>query len=352
MANKPTRSQAVASQPATSQQHRIRRRRGQVREQLHQLAASGAGLEDLKEAQEEYALLARLTQEAETRTRQAALLSSIFVLLLIAGLLQLFRQGTVRLSVQGTVDTLIVTTSPSSTTVLEGVSVDSISVKTSASGGTWCKGSPAEESQCEHEVEDLLVARVVLHPESRLGISWEENCVHFDIIRGGLTSQFTFTDNEKLFGYDSKDSRLTQGDGLSLCDLPKRLLTVPRPRELVLGGQSDWGVATYLPSLEKGVVSLPTISREHTLFPTEALLVDGLSDASLTILAEDSLAVFVSGKATQVVTKIEGVKVRDLKPTLLQLAIHSTPVQGFLALIAGLVGAVLTISDRLKKLGY
>jgi len=338
----------------------IRRRLREARRRLRTAAAEGQEPTKLKAAQEEVTLLAGLTEHAARRRRQSVLRVAFFVILALAGLLQLIRLPEVDVTVEATTRNLTLSSGAASEVVLEGEAVELLSVDDAEGYRAWCRpdDQPGEEEEASEKASDCLpVGELVLngltfHPGGRFALSRADSCLDVEVHEGTTTLLWTFLHDEEEYGVGRGTAMLEPGDALRICGKPSEPLSVARPRRLFLGREGATPAArSASPALGEGTIVLASTAQKRTLLPTDMLIVDQLRDAFVTVRLGEAMVVSLSGIAGTLTSTRGGVVSRDLRPTLFVWATRSELVRGLLALLGGALGLLVALSDSLGKLG-
>lgn len=333
----------------------VRRRLSEARERLQAAAAGDEPVSRLEALEKEVALLEGLTERAAAKRRRVVLRVAFFLLVAVAGVLQMLRLPEVELTVEATTRHLTLSSGSASEVVLEAVDVKSLSVDGPGGHRRWCQLAQEEAAAAEdcRPVADLQLNGLTLHSDGRFALSRVGGCLDLEVHNGSTTLQWSFLSDEEAYGVGREKAGLQAGDAARICGTFAEPLSLARPRRLVLGYE---GATPALrpapgPSLNNGVVVLVSTAQERALRPTDTVIVDRLRDAFLTVRLDQPMAVSLVGHAGALTSTWGGVTSRDLRPTLLRWATHSEWVRGLLTLLGGALGLSVALSDGLGKLG-
>lgn len=280
----------------------VRRRLADTRRRLWTAAAEGDDYSRLKAAQEEVSLLSGLAQDSASRRRRTALRIAFFSLLALAGVLHLLRMPEVDVAVAATTRAMVLSSGSASEVVLEGLSVEALSVDSESAHSVWCEAGEEAPPGCR-AVNDLVLDALTVHAHSRWGISRADACVEFVSHEGGMTFDLSYLGPDEPYGVGDETLRLGPGDKATICGTLGEPLTLARPQRLVLGRESATPAVRPVahPTLVEGVVVVASIAREHPLLPTDSVMAGGLRDGFVTVELGEPLKVSLTGDRKSVV---------------------------------------------------
>jgi len=285
---------------------------------------------------------------------------AFFVILAVAGLLQLLHLPEVEVTVEATTRNLTLSSGPASEVVLEGERVEFLGVDDAEGYRAWCwpDGQPNEEKEAMEPatdclpVSELVLNGLTLHPSGRFALSRVDDCLNVEVHEGTTTLLWTFFRDEEEYGVGRGTAMLGPGDALRICGKLTEPMYLARPRRLVLGREGATPAARPAsPALAGGTVVLASTAQKRTLLPTDTVIFDRLRDAFVTVRLSEPMLVSLSGIAGTLTSTRGGVVSRDLRPTLFDWATRSELVRGLLALLGGAFGLLVALSDSLGKLG-
>lgn len=333
----------------------IRRRLWEARRRLRTAAAEGEDPATLKTLQDEVALLTGLTESAARRRRWTVLRVAFFLILAVAGLLQLVRLPEVEVTVEATTRNLTLSSGAASEVVLEGEGVEFLSTDDAEGYRAWCQPNDRTEGEEARDclpVGELELNGLTFHSGGRFALSQVDDCLDVEVHDGTTTLLWTFRHDQEEYGVGMGTAMLSAGDALRICGKLTEPLSLARPQRLVLGREgATLAARPASPALSDGNVVIASTAQKRTLLPTETVILDQLRDAFVTVRLGEPMVVSLSGIAGTLNSTRGGVVSRDLRPTLFGWVTRSEFVRGLLALLGGALGLLVALSDSLGKLG-
>lgn len=326
----------------------VRRRLARARQLFAEQLSKDADVGRLRATADEVTLLQSILDQRRRQRSLTIAWRAIAIVLAAAGLASLLRLPTADISFAGTMASLLATNGPRSAVLLQDAAVTEVLVSTKNGVSAWHTGTPPPAPPAWNQVDQLWLNVLALNKDAQIGLRGQGHCFELTLWKGGGRADIAFHSGHGDPG--EEELLLRAGDVVRFCGERDVYLNLDDPTDVTVGDRRG-GVSSMklVPAIGRATLSIAQEAGSHELRSTEIPILGSLTESRLAGTMGEAIEITVVGRAHHISVET-GAGSRNLMPSVLAW-IRGTPrLRGSLAIVGGVLGAILTMRERWLQL--